>query len=26
MSTKQKDSIFGIILTHLFMTKGEDST
>jgi hypothetical protein len=26
MSTKQKDSIFGIILTHLFMTKGEEST
>jgi hypothetical protein len=26
MSTKQKDSIFGIILTRLFMTKGEDST
>jgi hypothetical protein len=26
MSTKQKDPIFGIILTHLFMTKGEDST
>jgi hypothetical protein len=26
MSTKQKDFIFGIILTHLFMTKGEDST
>jgi hypothetical protein len=25
MSTKQKDSIFGIILTHLFITKGEDS-
>jgi hypothetical protein len=23
MSTKQKDSIFGIIFTHLFMTKGE---
>jgi hypothetical protein len=23
MSTKQKDFIFGIILTHLFMTKGE---
>jgi hypothetical protein len=22
MSTKQKDSIFGIIVTHLFMTKG----
>jgi hypothetical protein len=26
MRTKQKDFIFGIILTHLFMTKGEDST
>jgi hypothetical protein len=26
MSTKQKDFIFGIFLTHLFMTKGEDST
>jgi hypothetical protein len=26
MSTKQKDSIFGIILTHLFMTKEEEST
>jgi hypothetical protein len=26
MSTKQKDFVFGIILTHLFMTKGEDST
>jgi hypothetical protein len=26
MSTKQKDFIFGIILTHLVMTKGEDST
>jgi hypothetical protein len=23
MSTKQKDFIFGIIYTHLFMTKGE---
>jgi hypothetical protein len=23
---EQKDFIFGIILTHLFMTKGEDST
>jgi hypothetical protein len=23
MSTKQKDFVFGIILTHLFMTKGE---
>jgi hypothetical protein len=22
MSTKQKDSIFGIVFTHLFMTKG----
>jgi hypothetical protein len=26
MSTKQKDFVFGIILTHLFMTKEEDST
>jgi len=26
MSIKEKDFIFGIILTHLFMTKGEDST
>ena len=26
MSTKQKDFVFGIILTHLFLTKGEDST
>jgi hypothetical protein len=25
MSTKQKDSIFGTVLTHLFMTKGEES-
>jgi hypothetical protein len=25
MSTKQKDFVFGIILTHLFMTKGEES-
>jgi hypothetical protein len=25
MSTKQKDSIFGIIFTHLFMTKREES-
>jgi hypothetical protein len=25
MSTKQKDSIFGIIFTHLFMTKGRES-
>jgi hypothetical protein len=25
MSTKQKDSIFGIIFTHLFMTKGGES-
>jgi hypothetical protein len=24
MSTKQKDFVFGIILTHLFMTKGGD--
>jgi hypothetical protein len=26
MSTKQKDFVFGIILTHLFMIKEEDST
>ena len=26
MSTKQKDFFFGIILTHLFMTKEGDST
>jgi hypothetical protein len=26
VSPKQKDFIFGIILTHLFMTKGEEST
>jgi hypothetical protein len=26
MSIKEKDFAFGIILTHLFMTKGEDST
>jgi hypothetical protein len=26
MSTKQKDFVFGTILTHLFMTKGEDTT
>jgi hypothetical protein len=26
MSTKQKDFVFGIILTHLFMTKEEEST
>jgi hypothetical protein len=26
MSTKQKDFVFVIILTHLFMTKGEEST
>jgi hypothetical protein len=26
MSTKQKDFVFGIISTHLFMTKGEEST
>jgi hypothetical protein len=26
MSTKQKDSVFGIILTHLFMTKGGESS
>jgi hypothetical protein len=25
MSTKQKDFVFGIILTHLFMIKGEES-
>ena len=25
MSTKQKDSVFGIIFTHLFMTKGGES-
>jgi hypothetical protein len=25
MSTKQKDSIFGTIFTHLFMTKGGES-
>jgi hypothetical protein len=25
MSIKQKDFVFGIILTHLFMTKGEES-
>jgi hypothetical protein len=25
MSTKQKDSIFGIIFTHSFMTKGGES-
>jgi hypothetical protein len=25
MSTKQKDSIFGIIFTHLLMTKGGES-
>jgi hypothetical protein len=25
MSTKQKDSIFGIIFTYLFMTKGGES-
>ena len=25
MSTKHKDSIFGIIFTHLFMTKGGES-
>jgi hypothetical protein len=24
MSTKQKDFVFGTILTHLFMTKGEE--
>jgi hypothetical protein len=26
VSPKQKDFVFGIILTHLFITKGEDST
>jgi hypothetical protein len=26
MTTKQKDFIFGIILTHFFMTKGGDSS
>jgi hypothetical protein len=26
MSTKHKDFVFGIILPHLFMTKGEEST
>jgi hypothetical protein len=26
MSIKEKDFSFGIILTHLFMTKEEDST
>jgi hypothetical protein len=26
MSTKQKDFVFGIILTHLLMAKGEEST
>jgi hypothetical protein len=26
MSIKEKDFIFGIILTHVFMAKGEDST
>jgi hypothetical protein len=25
MNTKQKNSIFGIIFTHLFMTKGGES-
>jgi hypothetical protein len=25
MSSKQKDFVFGTILTHLFMTKGEES-
>jgi hypothetical protein len=24
MSIKEKDFVFGIILTHLFMTKGEE--
>jgi hypothetical protein len=26
VSPKQKDFVFGIILTHLFMSKGEDCT
>jgi hypothetical protein len=26
MSIKEKDFVFGILLTHSFMTKGEDST
>jgi hypothetical protein len=26
MSIREKDLAFGIVLTHLFMTKGEDST
>jgi hypothetical protein len=26
MSIKERDFVFGIILTHLLMTKGEDST
>jgi hypothetical protein len=26
MSIKEKDFIFGIILTYLFMTKGEETT
>jgi hypothetical protein len=26
MSIKEKDFVFGIILTHFFMTKGEDIT
>jgi hypothetical protein len=26
MNTKQKDFVFGIILTHLLMAKGEEST
>jgi hypothetical protein len=25
MSTKQKDFVLGIIFTHLFMTKGDES-
>jgi hypothetical protein len=25
-SSKQKDFVFGTIFTHLFMTKGEEST
>jgi hypothetical protein len=26
MSIKEKDFVFGILLTHSFMTKGEEST
>jgi hypothetical protein len=26
MSIKEKDFVFGIILTHLLMTKGEENT